>query len=50
MSALRIGRIRTLAAALPTINETVTVGSTFYADEASHWDTLHAASLRISRN
>ena len=29
-------------AAVPTINERVANGSTIYADEATHWDELHA--------
>lgn len=32
-------------AAVPTIRERVAIGSTIYADEASHWDELHARYL-----
>jgi transposase-like protein len=32
-------------AALPTIRERVAIGSTVHADEASHWDALHARYL-----
>jgi hypothetical protein len=32
-------------AALPTLNQRIEVGSTVYADEASHWDALHALFL-----
>jgi transposase-like protein len=32
-------------AALPTIRARVTIGSTVHADEASHWDALHARYL-----
>jgi transposase-like protein len=31
--------------ALPTIKDRVAIGSTIYADEASHWDELHARYL-----
>jgi len=37
--------LRSEDAALPTIAETVKPGSTIYADEAAHWDTLHARYL-----
>ena len=29
-------------AALPTLKDRIELGSTVYADEASHWDQLHA--------
>lgn len=32
-------------AAIPTIRDRVALGSTIYADEASHWDQLHARYL-----
>ena len=32
-------------AAVPTIRERVAKGSTVYADEAAHWDVLHARYL-----
>jgi transposase-like protein len=32
-------------AAIPTIKDRVALGSTIYADEASHWDELHARYL-----
>jgi transposase-like protein len=32
-------------AAIPTIRERVTAGSTIHADEAAHWDALHARYL-----
>ena len=32
-------------AAVPTIRERVEIGSTIYADDASHWDQLHARYL-----
>jgi transposase-like protein len=32
-------------AAVPTIRERVAIGSTIHADEASHWDVLHARYL-----
>jgi transposase-like protein len=32
-------------AAVPTIKERVAIGSTVYADEATHWDELHARYL-----
>jgi hypothetical protein len=31
--------------AVPTIRERVALGSTVYADDASHWNTLHARYL-----
>jgi ISXO2-like transposase domain/Transposase zinc-ribbon domain len=32
-------------AALPTIRERIAIGSTIHADEAAHWDALHARYL-----
>lgn len=32
-------------AAIPTIRERIAIGSTVHADEASHWDVLHARYL-----
>ncbi len=36
---------KTEDAAIPTILERVVPGSTIYADEAAHWDRLHARYL-----
>jgi transposase-like protein len=32
-------------ASVPTLKERIAIGSTIYADEASHWDQLHARYL-----
>ena len=37
--------VKTEAQAVPKIAATVTPGSTIYADEATHWDALHARFL-----